>query len=192
MPRRPSRLPRRGASPATAAHCRPLGGSIAPGWWTVWPPPGEIDFATQCGPIPKVELRVRRDDDLPPCVQPNLGEKSTEKVDSLHLGIELAECRFVQDTRFSSMPAVLVDCAGAGGIVYDPAIENRRKREVVGHRLDLYSIGKLRRDGAATSAADHQPAPREGLRALRRDRSDHVQISMIKLMSRRIALYRNY
>ena len=68
---------------------------------------------------------------------------------SLHTGIELAECRFVHDTAFPPLPAILADGAGAGTIVCGAQIADWKTRDIAGQEVQLLCNGTLRRKGTA-------------------------------------------
>ena len=74
-------------------------------------------------------------------------------------GLELAECRFIHDAAFPPLPAILADGAGSGTIIYGPAIENWKTRDIAGQEATLTSNGRLRRKGKAADALDHPMAP---------------------------------
>lgn len=119
--------------------------------------PLAVVHATLASPIPEVEYQARLGSDLPPRTKPYTLEEVTEAVASLHPGLELAECRFVHDQAFPLLPAILAD--GAGTILYGPAIDDWRRRDIAGQRVTLSCNGKLRREGTAAAALDHPLAP---------------------------------
>ncbi|MFB9264677.1 2-keto-4-pentenoate hydratase [Bradyrhizobium erythrophlei] len=121
--------------------------------------PASVAHAQQCSPIPEVEYQARLGADLPPRDRPYTVDEVTEAVASLHPGIELAECRFVHDAAFPPLNAILADGAGAGSIVYGPAIADWRTRDVAGQEVTLSCNGALRRKGTAAEALDHPLVP---------------------------------
>lgn len=121
--------------------------------------PFSVEHARQCGPIPEVEFQARLGADLPPRDKPYTIDEVTEAVASLHPGIELAECRFVHDAAFPPLTAILADGAGAGSIVYGPAISDWRSRDIAGQEVTLSCNGTLRRKGTAAEALDHPMVP---------------------------------
>jgi len=123
------------------------------------PSPYAVDHATLCSPIPEVEYAAKLGADLPPRDQPYTTEEITDAVASLHPGIELAECRFVHDAAFPPLPAILADGAGSGTIIYGPAIEDWKKRDIAGQDVTLSSNGKVRRRGTAAAAIGHPMVP---------------------------------
>jgi 2-keto-4-pentenoate hydratase len=125
----------------------------------VEPTPYTVAHSTLASPIPEVEYQAKLGADLPPRDKPYAVEEVTEAVASLHPGIELAECRFIHDTAFPPLPAILADGAGSGTIVYGPPIEDWKKRNVAGQEVTLSSNGRLRRKGTAAEALDHPMAP---------------------------------
>ena len=102
-----------------------------------------------CSPIPEVEYQARLGADLPPREKPYTLGEVTEAVASLHTGIELAECRFVHDTAFPPLPAILADGAGAGTIVCGAQIADWKTRDIAGQEVQLLCNGTLRRKGTA-------------------------------------------
>lgn len=110
-------------------------------------------------PIPEVEYQARLGTDLPPRDKPYSVEEVTEAVESLHPGLELAECRFVHDSAFPPLPAILADGAGCGTIVYGPAIADWRTRDIAGQEVSLIIDGKPRRTGTAAASLDHPIVP---------------------------------
>jgi 2-keto-4-pentenoate hydratase len=123
------------------------------------PTPVSVVHATLASPIPEVEYQARLGSDLPPRDRPYSVGEVTEAVASLHPGLELAECRFVHDRAFPPLPAILADGAGSGTIVYGPAIDDWRHRDIVGQEASLVCDGKVRRKGTAAAALDHPMVP---------------------------------
>ena len=123
------------------------------------PTPARLEIARLCSPIPEVEYQARLGIDLPPRAKPYVVEEVTEAVASLHPGIELAECRFVHDDAFPPLPAVLADGAGASAIVYGPAIEDWKTRDIAGQEVVLLCNGTERRRGTAADALEHPMLP---------------------------------
>ena len=121
--------------------------------------PLSVEHATLCSPIPEVEYQARLGADLPPRAKSYTVEEVTEAVASLHPGLELAECRFIHDANFPPLPAILADGAGASTIVYDPAIDDWRTRDIAGQEAVLLCNGKPRRKGTAKAALDHPMVP---------------------------------
>ena len=121
--------------------------------------PASVEHARQCSPIPEVEYQARLGGDLPPREKPYTLEEVTEAVDSLHPGIELAECRFVHDAAFPPLPAILADGAGSGTVACGAAIPDWRARDIAGQEVRLTCNGVLRRKGTAAEALDHPMVP---------------------------------
>ena len=121
--------------------------------------PANFLHASLASPIPEVEYQARLGADLPPRGKPYGLEEVTEAVASLHPGLELAECRFIHDSAFPPLPAILADGAGSGTIVYGPPIEDWRRRDIAGQPVTLSSNGKTRRQGTAAAALDHPMVP---------------------------------
>lgn len=121
--------------------------------------PVTVEHARQCSPIPEVEYQAVLGADLPSREAPYSIEEVKEAVASLHPGVELAECRFVHDAAFPSLPAILADGAGSGTIAYGPPIENWRDKDIAGQEVALTCNGTLRRKGCAAVALDHPIVP---------------------------------
>ena len=121
--------------------------------------PHTVAHATLASPIPEVEYQAKLGRDLPPREKPYTAEEVTDAVASLHPGLELAECRFIHDASFPPLPAILADGAGSGTIVYGPAIDDWRNRDIPGQEATLSSNGRLRRKGTAAAALDHPMIP---------------------------------
>ena len=125
----------------------------------VKPSPVSVVHAKLCSPIPEVEYEAKLAADLPPRAKPYTLEEVTEAVDSLHPGLELAECRFVHDAAFPPLPAILADGAGSGTIVHGPAIADWKARDIAGQEATLTCNGEIRRKGTAAAALDHPMVP---------------------------------
>jgi 2-keto-4-pentenoate hydratase len=125
----------------------------------VKPSPVTVVHARLASPIPEVEYQARLGADLPPRGKPYAGEEVADSVASLHPGLELAECRFIHDQAFPPLPAILADGAGSGTIVYGPAIDGWRTRDIGGQEATLSCDGRLRRKGTAAAALDHPLVP---------------------------------
>ena len=123
------------------------------------PSPVAVDYPTLCSPIPEVEYEARLGENLPPRREPYVIEEVTAAVASLHPGIELAECRFSHDDRFPPLPAILADGSGGSSIIYGPAIEDWRDRDVAGQDVVLYRNGEKVRSGTAAEALGHPMKP---------------------------------
>ena len=123
------------------------------------PTPVTVIHADLASPIPEVEYQALLGADLPPREKPYTVEEVTDAVASLHPGLELAECRFIHDAAFPPLPAILADGAGSGTIVYGPAIEDWKTRDIASQEASLSSDGRLRRKGSAAAALDHPVVP---------------------------------
>lgn len=121
--------------------------------------PHSAVHAMLASPIPEVEYQAKLGVDLPPREKLYTVEEVTDAVASLHPGLELAECRFIHDTAFPALPAILADGAGSGTIVYGPAIDDWKTRDIAGQEATLSSNGRLRRKGTAGAALDHPMVP---------------------------------
>ena len=103
----------------------------------VKPSPVTVVHAKLASPIPEVEYQAKLGADLPPRAKPYTVEEVADSVASLHPGLELAECRFIHDQAFPPLPAILADGAGSGTIVYGPAIDGWRTRDIAGQEATL-------------------------------------------------------
>ncbi len=121
--------------------------------------PVSVEHAKLCSPIPEVEYQARLGTDLPARGRAYVIEEVAEAVSSLHPGIEIAECRFIHDEMFPPLPAILADGAGSGSLVYGPAIENWRERDIAEQEVVLYCDGERRRSGTAKVALNHPMVP---------------------------------
>ncbi|MFO1163016.1 MAG: hydratase [Reyranellaceae bacterium] len=125
----------------------------------VKPAPVTFERAKLASPIPEVEYQAKLGADLPVRDKPYTVEEVGEAVVSLHPGIEMAECRFIHDSAFPPLPAILADGAGSGTIVHGPAIEDWRRQDISGQVVTLSCNGKVRRTGTAAAAIDHPVVP---------------------------------
>jgi 2-keto-4-pentenoate hydratase len=107
--------------------------------------PASFVHAKLVSPIPEVEYQAKLGADLPPRQKTYTVEEVTDAVASLHPGLELA--------------AVRADGAGAGTIVFGPAITDWRTLDIPGQEVTLASDGRLRRKGTAGQALDHPMVP---------------------------------
>ncbi len=130
----------------------------------VVPAPARLVHARLASPIPEVEYQARLGRDLPARAGAYTVAEVGEAVASLHVGIEVAECRFIHDAAFPALPAILADGAGSGTLVVGPAIEGWRERDVAGQEVVLRSgewgsEGRERRRGTAAEAMEHPLEP---------------------------------
>lgn len=123
------------------------------------PTPYAVVRAELASPIPEVEYQAKLGIDLPPREKPYTAAEVTDAVESLHPGLELAECRFIHDQAFPPLPAILADGAVCGTIIYGLAIADWRKRDIAGQEVALVIDGKVRRTGTAAASLDHPMVP---------------------------------
>ncbi|MEZ5729080.1 MAG: hypothetical protein R3E48_14430 [Burkholderiaceae bacterium] len=121
--------------------------------------PAVVSFASQCSPIPEAEYQALLGSDLPPRAEPYTVDEVTEAVASLHPGLELAECSFARDRRFPPLTAILADGSGAGTLVYGPAIDDWRSRDLANQEVILRRNGEPLRKGTAHEFLDHPMVP---------------------------------
>lgn len=110
-------------------------------------------------PIVEVEYAARLGSDLPPRAKSYSEDEVADAVASLHPGLEIAECRFKHDDNFPPLAAVLADGSGSGSVVYGPAIENWRSKDVAEQEIVLRVNGIEKRRGTAAAAIDHPLVP---------------------------------
>jgi 2-oxo-hept-3-ene-1,7-dioate hydratase len=119
----------------------------------VKPSPVTVVHVKLASPIPEVEYQAKLGADLPPRGKPYTVEEVSDAVASLHPG------RFIHDQAFPPLPAILADGAGSGTIVYGPAIETWRTRDIASQEATLSCNGNPRRKGTAAAALDHPLVP---------------------------------
>lgn len=139
-------------------------GSDSPVYGRVFAPfvhtsPATVEHAELASPMPEIEYQVRLGADLPPRVQPYSVDEVTDAVASMHIGFELAECRFVRDDAYPPLPAFLADGAGSGRLVTGPEIEDWPNRDIPGQEVTLSINGSPSRQGTAAAALDHPIVP---------------------------------
>lgn len=125
----------------------------------VRPTPVAFEHGKLLRPIAEVEFAARMGADLPARERPYTQEEVAEAVVSMHAGIEVAECRFVHDSVFPALPAILADGSGSGSIIYGPPIEDWRNRDIAGQTVVLRVDGVEKRQGTASEAIDHPLVP---------------------------------
>lgn len=123
------------------------------------PAPATFETARLLRPLAEIEYAVLLDRDLPPRARPYAQDEVADAVASIHPGMEIAECRFAQDAVFPPLSAILADGSGSGSIVYGPAIEGWRDRDIAGQEVILRVNGVERRRGSALAAIDHPLVP---------------------------------
>ena len=136
---------------------RPIYGRVfAP---NMYASPARVVHVEQLSPIPEVEYQVLLGADLPAREQPYSADEVAQAVESVHPGLELAECRFIHDEQFPPLEAILADGAGSGTLVYGDAIEAWQDRDIAGQEVVLYRNGEPCRRGTAREALQHPLAP---------------------------------
>tara|TARA_B100000242_G_scaffold203929_1_gene147880 strand:- start:869 stop:1654 length:786 start_codon:yes stop_codon:yes gene_type:complete len=121
--------------------------------------PVEISFDNLCSPIPEPEYQVFLGKDLPPRSKPyEIGEVA-DSIKSMHPGLELAECRFIHDNKFPPLEAILADGAGSGTLVYGPAIQGWKDKDIANNEVALFCNGVFKRKGTAVTAMEHPLIP---------------------------------
>jgi 2-keto-4-pentenoate hydratase len=110
-------------------------------------------------PLSEIEYAALLGEDLPPREQPYSESEVANAVASLHPGIELAECRFVHDTSFPPLTAILADGSGSGFIIYGDPIADWRNKDIARQEAVLWVNGVAKRRGRAADAIDHPLVP---------------------------------
>ncbi len=137
--------------------------------------PATFDHATLLWPLVECELVVRLGADLPGRPAGYTPEEVAAAVAAIHVGVEVAECRFVHDDAFPPLTAILADSSGSGHLVVGPEIPDWRDADIPGAAVSLTVNGVERRTGRVADAIGHpletvgwlanQPAITGGLRA---------------------------
>lgn len=97
--------------------------------------PATLAWATLLRPLAEVEYVARLGADLPPRRTSYSQQEVAAAIGSLHPGMEIAECRFVQDEAFPPLPAILADGSGSGSIIYGASIADWRARDIAGQEV---------------------------------------------------------
>ena len=121
--------------------------------------PITVAHAPLCNPIPEVEYQVHLGADLPPSAQPYTRAQVEAAVAAISIGIELAECRFIHDDNFPTLPAILADGAGSGTLIIGPEIEDWPNQDITNQEVVLRVDGIECRRGRAGNAIEHPIVP---------------------------------
>ena len=121
--------------------------------------PVTVEYSKQCSPIPEPEYMVLLGSDLPSRSTPYSRAEIIKSVDAIHIGMELAECRFVHDEFFPPLSAILADGSGGGSLVVGPAIPDWENQDISNQRIILSANGLARREGTAREAIDDPITP---------------------------------
>lgn len=121
--------------------------------------PAALNHAPLQHPVVECEYVVRFARGLPPRQATYSPDEVSDAVRDVHIGIEVAECRFIHDDAFPALPAILADGSGSGHLVIGPAIENWRVADIASAPVTLAVDGALRRNGNAGDAIDHPLVP---------------------------------
>ncbi|TWT13718.1 2-keto-4-pentenoate hydratase [Reyranella sp. CPCC 100927] len=121
--------------------------------------PATLDHRVLLHPVAEVEFAATLGADLPPRATSYRQEEVADAVASLRPGMEIAECRFVNDKAFPPLPAILADGSGSGSIILGPPIADWRRRDIAGQEITLRINGVERRRGTARMALDHPLVP---------------------------------
>jgi 2-keto-4-pentenoate hydratase len=114
-----------------------------------------LEHAPLLWPVIEGELVVSLGSDLPPRDRSYRQEEVEAAVAAIHVGVEVAECRFVHDDAFPPLPAILADGSGSGHLVLGPAIDDWRQRNLGSADVKLSVDGDVRRTGNVGTAIGH-------------------------------------
>lgn len=119
--------------------------------------PASLPFGELLDPLVECEFFVTLGRDLAPRDAPWTMPEIIEAVETVHAGIEVAECRF-PSAALPPLPAILADGSASGRYVFgDPIPAWRKGLGSVGVTLEV--DGKLRRQGAGTDVMGDPLAP---------------------------------
>lgn len=110
-------------------------------------------------PVVEAELMVRLGAPLPPREAPYTADDMAPAVASLHVGIEVAECRFAHDAAFPSLAAIQADGCGSGSLAVGAPIEGWRSLDLAALTVVLQVDGQERRRGTVETAIGHPLEP---------------------------------
>jgi 2-keto-4-pentenoate hydratase len=123
------------------------------------PSPVTLERGALLRPLSEIEFAVKLGHDLPPRPQLYTQDEVANAVASVHPGMEIADCRFVQDAAFPPLPAILADGSGSGLIIYSEAILDWRNRDIAAQEAVLRINGMEKRRGKAAVAIEHPLVP---------------------------------
>lgn len=141
--------------------------------------PARVEYSRQCSPIPEPEYMVLLGSDLPSRSTPYTRAEIIKSVEAIHIGMELAECRFVHDEFFPPLSAILADGSGGGSLVVGPAISDWQNRDISNQRITLSANGVLRREGVARDSIDDPITPVHWLANELSSKGDGLKASQI-------------
>ncbi|MFZ8897216.1 MAG: 2-keto-4-pentenoate hydratase [Alphaproteobacteria bacterium] len=156
---------------------RPIYGRVFSG--KILKTPGAVEYDKQCSPIPEPEYMVLIGSDLPSRSTPYTRADIIDSVETIHIGIELAECRFVHDEFFPPLSGILADGSGGGSLVIGPAISDWQNRDISNQRITLSANGVLRREGVARDSIDDPITPVHWLANELSSKGDGLKASQI-------------
>jgi 2-keto-4-pentenoate hydratase len=121
--------------------------------------PAALDHSKLQHPVVECEYVVRFKESLAPRGTPYSQSEVSDAIEDIHIGIEVAECRFIHDDAFPALPAILADGSGSGHLVVGPAVPNWREANIAEAQITLTVDGDARRNGNAGDAIDHPLIP---------------------------------
>ncbi len=121
--------------------------------------PATLDHSTLQHPVVECEYVVRFREGLPPRATPYSEADVASAIADIHIGIEVAECRFIHDDAFPALSAILADGSGNGHLVIGAAIPNWRDAGIAEAAVTLTVDSDIRRTGNAGDAIDHPLVP---------------------------------
>ena len=121
--------------------------------------PETLDHSTLQHPVIECEYVVRFQESLPPRAKPYSEAEIADAIADIHIGIEVAECRFIHDDAFPALPAILADGSGNGHLVIGAAIPDWQDADIAEVAITLTVDGDTRRTGNAGDSIDHPLIP---------------------------------
>jgi 2-keto-4-pentenoate hydratase len=125
-------------------------------------------------PLVECEFFFRLGRPLPSRSSPYNAGEVAEAVDSVHAGIEVAECRFPLD-ELPAVPAVLADGSASGRYVVGAEIADWRRRDLAAMPVVLEVNGTVRRRGSGAEVMGDPLAPLVWLANARSQWGDGLQ-----------------
>ncbi len=122
---------------------------------------GPAAFASRklLDPLAEIEFVVKLGENLPARARPYTQDEVADSVESLHPGMEIAECRFIHNDNFPPLPAIIADGSGSGSIDFGAAIPDWQSQNIAAQEVVLRINGAERRRGNAAAAIGHPLAP---------------------------------
>lgn len=110
-------------------------------------------------PVAEPEFVVKLGADLPARDGTYTRDDVSAAVESIHPGLEIAECRFIHDENFPPLTAVLADGSGSGSVIVGDAIPDWAEQDFAPLNISLCVDGKEKRHGNVGEAIEHPLVP---------------------------------